>query len=379
MLKELLKDYIYPIAVFSGGMVGVGFFSLPYVAMKAGILVMLLYFLVLTALILVIDLIFCKISLNTPDFERFPGFVGHYLGKRAEAFTMISVVFSSIGVLLVYILVGGGFLSAVFQPVFGGSMLTYVFIYFLIGSIIVFLDIKVIAKVALLVVGTLFLVALCVLIFGFSHVHLGNIIWNWKPNIQNFFMPYGPLLFALWGVGLVPEIEEMLRGGRSNNSKKHLKTVVIISVIMVSVFYLMFTFLILGITGSQTAETALTGLKSFLPDILVLAFLLIGTLATLTAFIAQGLIFKKTLMFDLKIKHWQAFVMTCCPPLILFLLGLNSFIPIISLIGGVLLGIYGVLILLMYKKIGGKNIIIYPLSLVFLLGVIYEIMYFIKH
>ena len=108
-----------------------------------------------------------------------------------------------------------------------------------------------------------------------------------------------------------------------------------------------------------------------------------GALATFTAFITQAIIFKKTLMFDLKIKHWQAFVMTCCPPLIFFLLGVKSFIPLLSFIGGVLLGIDGILILAIYKKIGGpgragKNIIIYPLSLVFLLGVIYEIIYFIK-
>ncbi len=33
---------------------------------------------------------------------------------------------------------------------------------------------------------------------------------------------------------------------------------------------------------------------------------------------------------------------------------------------------------LILKKIGGKKIVIYPLSLVFLFGVIYEIIYFIK-
>ena len=86
--------------------------------------------------------------------------------------------------------------------------------------------------------------------------------------------------------------------------------------------------------------------------------------------------------FDLKIKHWQAFIMTCCPPLIFFLLGLKSFIPLLSFVGGVLLGLDGIFVLLMYKKIAGPkghpNIIIYPLSLVFLLGVIYEIIYFIK-
>ena len=140
----------------------------------------------------------------------------------------------------------------------------------------------------------------------------------------------------------------------------------------------MFIFLILGITGKLTGSTALPSLKGFLPNWLVSVSLLIGALATLTAFITQGITLKKILMFDLKIKHWQAFIMTCFPPMILFLMGLKSFIPLLSFIGGILLGIDGVLILLMYKKIGGKNIIIYPLSLVFLFGVIYEITYFIK-
>jgi len=34
--------------------------------------------------------------------------------------------------------------------------------------------------------------------------------------------------------------------------------------------------------------------------------------------------------------------------------------------------------LLMYKKIGGKKAVIYPLALVFLLGIIYEIIYFVQ-
>jgi amino acid permease len=374
MQSNLFKDYIYPIAVFSGGMVGVGFLSLPYIAMQSGIWLMLLYFLVLTALVVAINLIFCQISLKTPDFKRFPGFVGHYLGKWPKIFTMLSVILADLGILLVYLLIGGQFLTAVFQPLFSGNVLIYVFIYFFIVSIIIYFDIKIVAKAEFWVVVLLFLFLFFVFIESFSQIKLSNIfVSNFKFQISNYFLPYGPLLFALWGIGLIPEVEEMLRGG-----KKRLKTVVVISTIIISVFYILFIFLILGITGKQTDQTALQGLKNFLPNALVLISLLIGVLATFTAFITQGIIFKKTLMFDLKIKHWQAFVMTCCPPLILFLIGLKSFIPLISLTGGVLLGIDGILILLMYKKIGGKNIIIYPLSLVFLLGIIYEAIYFIK-
>ena len=54
--------------------------------------------------------------------------------------------------------------------------------------------------------------------------------------------------------------------------------------------------------------------------------------------------------------------MTCFTPMILIFIGIKSFIPFLSFTGGVFLGIDGILILLMYKKIGGKNIVIYPLS-----------------
>ncbi len=371
--KDLFKNYIYPIAVFSGGMIGVGFLALPYVAMKAGIWLMLLYFLVLTALVAAINLIFCEISLKTPDFKRFPGFVGHYLGKWPQFFAMLLTVFGSFGVLLVYLLVGSQFLAAVFQPLFFGSDLIYVFIYFFAVSAIIYFDIKIISKVEFWVIILLFISLFSVFLGAFSRIKLSNIFIQSSGGFSDFFLPYGALLFALWGIGLIPEIEEMLRG-----NKKQFKKIIAISTILISVFYLLFVLLILGITGSQTDQTALAGLNKFLGGGLISVSLLMGALATFTAFIAQGIIFKKFLMYDLGIKHWQAFVMTCFTPLILFLLGLKSFIPLISFTGGVLLGINGILILLMYKKIKGKNIIIYPLSLVFLLGVIYEIIYFLK-
>ena len=64
MLKGLFKEYIYPIAVFSGGMIGVGFLSLPYITSRVGILPMLVWFLVVTGLMIAINSIFCRISLN---------------------------------------------------------------------------------------------------------------------------------------------------------------------------------------------------------------------------------------------------------------------------------------------------------------------------
>lgn len=371
-VKNILERYIFPTAVFCGGMIGVGFLSLPFVATKAGIWATIIYFIVVTVLMLSLNLVFVKISLKTPDFKRFPGFAKHYLGHWGQAVASVCIVFGTIGVLLAYIIVGGEFLTNIFLPIFGGSNFIYTFLYFLAGSLIVFFGIKAIARAETLVLVGLILCLAFIFLKNFGHINLNNIIATGsETSFKNLFLPFGPLVFSLWGAALIPEVEEMLIG-----KKKNLKKIIFWSVCTVAIFYLLFVLLIVGITGTGTTESALTGLRNFLGNGSSTAALLAGVLATFTAFIAQGIVLKKTLMFDLGVKHWQAFVMTTFTPMILFLMGFKSFISIVSFIGGVLLGVEGILILLMYKKIGGKKIVIYPLLLIFVLGIAYEIFYF---
>ena len=180
-------------------------------------------------------------------------------------------------------------------------------------------------------------------------------------------------MFSLWGAGLIPEVEEMVIG-----NKKSLKKIIIAGTLISSVFYFLFILLILGISGNATTEAGLTGLAGILPNAVVTIALLIGAITTSIAFVAQGLLLKKVLMYDAGVGQFPAWAWVCFIPLGLFLLGFNSFIPLISFIGGFLLGIDGILILLMYRKIGGKKIIVYPLMLVFILGMAYEIIYFVK-
>jgi len=378
MLKDLFKNYIYPMAVFSSGMIGVGFLSLPYLARETGVWLILFYFLAIIAITVVINLIFCDVTLKTPDFKRFPGFVGYYLGKWGKIFSMAVTVPGTLGVLLVYLIVGGQFLQTAFSPLFSANILIYVFIYFLLTSTIIYFDIKVASRVEFWVIATLFLFIVVIFIEGFSKIKVSNIAFPVSLDFKKIFLPYGPMLFAFWNISLIPEVEEMVVK-RKNNLKK----IIIFSTLLVSVFYIFFTFVVLGITGQQTSQTALQGLKGFFPDIILSFSVLVGALATFVAYITQGIIFKKTMVLDFKIKHWQAFIITCCPPMIFFLMGLNSFVSIISIIGGVLLGINGLLVLMMYRKISlkynlpRKNILIYSLSVIFLLGGIYEIIYFI--
>ncbi len=137
MIKSL-KEIILPIAVISSTIVGVGLFSLPYIASKVGFVIMLGYFLVLGVIVAIIHLIFGELSLATPDFKRLPGFAKLHLGEWAKNITFFSTVFGISGAILAYLIVGGEFLNSLLSPIFGGSNSFYTYVYFTLGAVLIF-------------------------------------------------------------------------------------------------------------------------------------------------------------------------------------------------------------------------------------------------
>lgn len=366
------KTYIFALATLAGTIIGVGLFSLPYITTKVGVWVMLGYFLVLTPLIILIHLFFGELALKSPDFKRLPGFAKIYLGNLGEKVALISAILGFLGAILAYLIVGGEFLTSLLLPVLGGNNFFYTFLYFLIGAGLILFGIKAVAKIEfwglILFLVTLFLIFLR----GKSLINIDNfLIEDWKLKIENFFLPYGPILFSLWGASLIPEVEEML-GGR----KILLKKIIPIAILIPALVYLFFIYLVTGITGPYTSQEAIIGLRNFLGDGLVSLALFFGVLTTFTSFIALGLTLKNVFWYDLKINKILAWAITCFPPLILFLIGVKSFISVIALVGGVMLAIDGILILLMYQKINPKKkLLTYSLILVFLAGIVYSIIY----
>ncbi len=371
MLKDIFRNYLYPSATLSGSIIGVGFLALPFITLKVGIFSMMFYFVILTAIVICVHLMFAQICLKTPDFKRWPGFVEFYFGPWAKRMVLLSMVMGGYGVLLLYLIVGSQFLAIMLSPWFGGGALVYMLLYFIGVSAVIHFGVSAVSRVsfwALVIFGVLLSI---IFLTGFSKLNLTNVFAQSTPILSDWktlFLPYGAILFSLWGTGLIPEVEEMLRG-----RKKTFKRVIIIGTLIPVVIYILFIFLILSISGIQTSESALIGLKDFLGSRIFFVAILIGFITTFTAFISQGLLLKKVFIYDVGISEFPAWVFTCFPPLIIFLLGFNSFISAISFIGGFLLGIDGILIILMYQKIEGKKMIAYPLMLIFVLGIIYQI------
>ena len=370
-----LKTIIYAISTLSGTIIGVGLFSLPYIASKVGLPVMLAYFLVLGILVTIVHMFFGELALKTPDYKRLPGFAKIYLGDVGRSVALISMILGLLGAVLAYLIVGGEFLANFFQPFFGGSNLGYTFLYFLLGAIFIFFDIKAVSKIEFW--GLVLFVVILGIIFaaGFPAIKLENlslVAMKTEIDFNNLFLPYGAILFSLWGAALIPEVEEMLQG-----KKSLLKKIIPASIFIPVFIYLFFVFFVLGVAGLETTPSALPGLKNFLNSTIVSLGLFFGVLTTFTSFIALGLTLKKVFWYDLKIEKNVSWGIACFLPLALFLIGIKDFIGVISFVGGIMLGIDGILILLMYSKIRPeRKSLLYPLALVFVLGIFYEIIYF---
>ncbi len=162
------------------------------------------------------------------------------------------------------------------------------------------------------------------------------------------------------------------------------------AIIIPALTYLFFIFLITGMSGALTSKDAITGLKTIFGNGIINLGFIFGILTTFTSFITIGLTLEKVLWYDLKIPRLLAFALICLGSLILYLSGFADFLKIIGLAGGVMIGIEGILIILMYLKAKTKSSqspawslnlpksFVTCLIIFFIIGIIYEIIYFIK-
>lgn len=342
------KSAIYAIATLSGTIIGAGLFALPYVTMHVGIWTILGYFAVLGAVAILIHMFFGELALHTPDFKRVPGFAKIYLGSWGERVSLITATLGLFGALLAYLILGGQFFFELGHEFLGGNILFYTLLYFTLAASLIFFGIKAIAKVELWGLIAFFLILFFIFLRGQPFLEPAHLFTEFSWEF--FLFPYGVVLFALWGAALIPETEEIL------GVHKHLLLKIIpLAILIPAAIYLLFIYLVLGISGPDTTENALSGLRHTLGDGVISGVLMFGLLTAFTSFLTLGLTLKKVLWYDMKLNQHAAWAVTCFVPLGLFLAGFQNFIAVIGFLGAVLLGTDGVLILLMYRKLQQKK------------------------
>ncbi len=376
------KRFFQALVILVGHIIGVGIFSLPFIAAKVGIVTMLFYFILLGGVVILFELLYGEIVLRTKENHRLPGYAKKYLGNWAKIVALFSTGLGLIGAIIAYIIVGGGFLASIMIPIFGGTSLLYILIFFALGALLIYFGVKSIAQTEIILLFFFFIVLGLVFYKGFSVIRIENLFIF---NLKYIFLPYGAIFFSLTGMSLIPEVKELLV-----DNLKNLKKVIILATLIAILVSLFFIFLILGITGSETTSEAIIGLSNNLGNGIVVLTLLFGILTTFTSFLTTGLTLKKIFWYDFKINKYFSWIIACFLPLTLLLFGMTDFIKIISISGGVLLAISAILIIFIYLKaktngdiepaysINLSRFLIYFLVLFFVLGAIYELFYFIK-
>lgn len=195
-------------------------------------------------------------------------------------------------------------------------------------------------------------IALIVLVLGFALFGLPKINIGSVPLFRKefFFLPYGVLLFALRGGAAIPLQRELLEG-----KEEYLKKAIWIGTLVPAAIFLLFAFVVVGISGEATSPEAVSGLSAYLSFPVIFLLSLFGVFAIATSYLGLGAALMEVFQYDFHLPKAVSWLLTVIPPYFLFFSGTRNFIDVINLGGAVALGVESIIIVFLYQKIKSKG------------------------
>jgi len=373
-----MRHFFEALATFLGVTIAAGIFAIPYGVSKSGILIGLLEIIVLAFLITILYLYYGEIVLRTESKHQLSGYAEKYVGKTAKYVTLAAMILGLYGILSAF-LIGG---SEAIGKLIGINNIHAGILFFVGIGLIIGIGLKAIEKSEIITNGIKLVLFILFVIFV---LNLGKIDFaNYKYiEIKNMFAPYGLILFAFFSIHIIPEMREEL-----SNNARDLKRAIIYGGIITTAVYVIFTLLIVGITGINTSDIAIVGVENLSYPVFLIGNLFF-IMALTGAFLAIGLALKEMFIYDLKFNPLLAWIFTVSVPFLIFICKLSGFISILDFVGIIIGGIFGILIILMHhnsKKLGTRKpeyeikeikILNIVLISIFILGIIYYILEFI--
>lgn len=352
------------ILLLVGTVMGAGIFALPYVFSQSGFLPSLLGLVFLGVVMILLNLFYSQIILEKEGDHQLVGYVKKYLGKRWSSLALVASLISLNGALLAYVILSREFVSLSVGQI---SSNLYSFWFYLLVIVLFFQGFKFLIKVEFWLVT-----ALMLLIFFLPFKLIPFV------QMENYYLVsssplsfWGATLFALTGFTALPEVEEVLRGGRK---RKMLNGVILAGGIIPIVLYFVFGFGVWGASGFTTTVDALSGLVSFSP-LLIRIGAIVGLLALVTSFLSLVNAVKEIYFRDLGTEEHLAKMLAVLPASLGIFLNLGSFINVVSFIGTFCLAISGGLICLMFAKVKPRlRWLSFLVGMIFVFGALGEIL-----
>lgn len=343
-----LAHYKLLIAVCTliGTIVGAGILGIPYVVSKIGFFYGAIIIVLLGIALLFLNLAFGEVILRTKGQHQLTGYAEKYLGSKGKFVMLLTVLLSIYGALTAY-LIGEG--ESFFALLGFGSPLLYTIIFFVVMTIIISRGLKVTGRAEFFLVALLVIVIILTGIFSYEKLNVAHLQ---GANITPFFLAYGVIFFALKGLPAIPELREEL--GRE---RKKLKQAIIIGSLIPIVLYILFAIVVMGTVGLEQFEAlepnqriATIALSFYSSPPLAFLVNVLAILTLFTSYVALGTALLQVYMYDYGLSRYAALLLTSFPPLLIVLLGLTTFMGVLSFTGVLAGGMEGIMVILMYWK-----------------------------
>ncbi len=335
--------YWEAVAAIVGTVIGAGILGIPYAVAQVGFLVGLAYIVGLGLVVLSLHILLGAVSARTKESSQLAGMAGKYLGKPGKILMSISFLLGTYGALLAYV-IGQG---EVLQSLFGGSSFIWSLLFLALGSVVVYRGLKTVKVAELIMMALLLFFAIVLSVWSAPSISIANLVvlGDWKMLL----LPYGVVLFAFHGSAAIPVAEELV------SDKKRFKQIIMLGGIIPIIIYAVFAAVVVGVTGTYTTEVATIGLGAELGHAVWIFGNIFAFFAMGTSFIMLGTAMRETYEWDFRIRPSFAWLATIAVPLVLFILGMRSFVQVISLAGAIFISLEAILIVLMYWKSTPKS------------------------
>ncbi len=329
-----MKEIIKGVSILIGTIVGGGIFALPYVFEKAGFLTSIFVLILISIAILILHLFYLEIIEEVKERHRFIGYMKKFLTKKLVFLVSIFTIFGFWASLLIYLILGLEFLKGFFL----GQKIALI-LFGVPALILVYLGLKRVALIEIL--GAFFLIGFIVFLFGISFKNpLNKNLLNF--DFKKFFLPYGAIIFSLYGVSALPEISDLLVQKR--------KISVILGTLIPALLYFLFAFSVLRTSFNPHLSLAQNLLNIFGRKV-ALIFYLFGFFSVFTSFLIVGVNLKESFCFDFSFPKNLAFSLAMGLPFLFYFFGVNNFLKVIDLCGTLFLGANSIFLLLAYLKL----------------------------
>ena len=344
MLKN--KSFKEGVALLCGTIIGSGYLILPFSFLKAGVLPNIFWLIFFTCCLIIVNLIYAEINLVTHNNHRLPGYADLYLGKIFKLLSRVIFILGILGGLIVYLILGSRFLILLASPIFKLSTNNATLIFWILSSIVVFLNFKFSSKVNLyLTIFTVFIFFI-VSIFCLINADFNN--FKIIPT-ESFFFPYGLILYSLIGWLVIPEIIVLIQNNKED--QKIIKPIILVGTIIPMVVYFIFGLSVFLLSGANTSSDAFTSLINFLPQPLFVLAALMAFLEILNSYFSFGISAISTLKNDFGFKKQTAQILFLILPIAIFFIGFIDFVKIIAVLGASFESLNILMILLIYNKL----------------------------